>query len=101
MAEAVQPVVIVYGATPSGPTVRWHRSVRDAAHMNAALSVSRHGVAVVGYLTDVPDEWVAAAKAAYRALLDGADVSHLATHRAQFPGGGGTLVPVRAAEGQP
>ena len=62
--------------------------------MRAAVTASKDGVVVPGYLNEVPDEWVAAAQATYRALKDGQDVSHLATHRSQFPNGGGLLEPV-------
>jgi hypothetical protein len=90
------PVVVVLDNTLSGVMVRWFSSLGDANNNRAALTATARGVVVSAYLTGVPDEWVAAARAAHRALKDGADVSHLATHRSRFAGGGGPLDPVEA-----
>lgn len=94
-----QPVVTVAERTPDGIMVRWHRTVGDARTMNPVLTATQLGVMVSTYVTDVPDEWLAAAKAAHQALKGGSDeqlaaVSRLATHRNRFPGGGGPLDPV-------
>lgn len=91
-----QPVVTVLENTPGGTLVRWFRSLGDARNQAYVLvaTAGRVFLGGGGDLTDVPDEWIAAARAAHRALADGADVSHLATHRSRFPGGGGPLEPV-------
>lgn len=89
-----QPVVTVIGNSPDGTMVRWHHTPDDARNMRAVLIATREGVLVYEFLTEIPDEWVAAAKAAHRALVAGADVSHLATHRTRFPGNSGPLEPV-------
>jgi hypothetical protein len=95
MAEPTPPVVTIFENTiGGGPAVRWHRTLDDARQMRAVVVASRQGVSIPGYLTDVPDEWVSAARAAHRAIRDSADVSHLATHRSRFEGGGGPLDPV-------
>lgn len=88
--HAAPPVVTVLDKTLDGAMVRWSRTVDDAREMLAVLVATREGVKVGPrvYLTEIPEEWVAAAKAAYRALADGAGVSHLATHRYRFQGGG-------------
>lgn len=107
MADPAPPVVIVLDRPAThGTLVRWFRSLDDARNQRHVLAVTIGGV-TLGYgelggvlsLTDVPDEWIATARAAHRALKDGADVSHLATHRHRFDGGGGPLDPVEAPEG--
>lgn len=90
------PVVTVLDNTPAGTLVRWFRNLDDARNQGHSLAATSGGVSLGGGvdLTDVPDEWIAAARAAHRALKDGVDVSHLATHRSRFPGGSGPLDPV-------
>ena len=98
MSES-KPVVTVVERTPEGTQVRWHHTLDDAVHMQPILVVTVGGVSLgTGWhLADVPPEWLAAAQDAYRALRNGTDVSHLATHRSRFPGGGGPLDPVEGA----
>lgn len=91
-----QPVITVNTTVMDGQVVRWHRSVSDATIYRPVISASRQGVAVhAEYLTDVPDEWVAAAREAYAELKAnrGADLRSLATHVHRGPSNG-PLVPV-------
>lgn len=90
------PVVTVLGNALGGAMVRWHRNLDDARNMRPMLTATPDGVEIGGgwLLTSIPDEWVAAAKAAHRALKDGEDVSGLATHRGRFGDSGGPLDPV-------
>lgn len=94
------PVVTVNATIMDGQVARWYRTVADAQNMSPVLSASRNGVMVhASYLTGIPDEWVAAAKAAHRELVASrsADVRRLATHRNEGFGNG-PLVPVSPAE---
>lgn len=85
------PVVTVTATVIDGTVVRWHRSLTAAANHRPAVSASRSGVCVHDrYLTDVPEDWLTAARAVYEALRFDRDayVGHLATHRPQgFPNG--------------
>lgn len=85
------PVITVKATVFDGTVVRWHRSLTAAENHHPFLSASRNGVMVHGeYLTDIPDELVAAARAAYEELRRNhdADLKHLATHRNRgFPNG--------------
>jgi hypothetical protein len=93
--SAADPVVTV-----NASVVRWHRTVADAQNVNPVLSASRNGVTVhAEFLTGIPDEWVATAKAAYRELAArrDADVRRLATHR-NDGFSNGPLVPVLPSE---
>lgn len=91
-----KPVVTVVERTPEGTQIRWHHTLDDAVHMRPVLVATAGGVSLGAgrHLADAPPEWLAAAQAAHRTLRDGADVSHLATHRSRFPGGGGPLTAV-------
>lgn len=78
------PVITVTATVMDGQVARWHRTVEDAAINRVVVSASRNGVAVhAQYLTDVPPEWIDAAKAAHAELAAdrSADVRSLATHR--------------------
>lgn len=78
------PVITVTHTIMDGQVARWYRSVDAATHHSPVLSASRNGVMVhAEYLTNVPQEWVDAATAAYRELATdrNADVRSLATHR--------------------
>jgi dihydrodipicolinate synthase/N-acetylneuraminate lyase len=78
------PVITVTATVMDGQVARWYRSVEDATIHRAVLSASRSGVSVYAeFLTDVPQEWIDAAKAAHAELAAdrNADVRHLATHR--------------------
>lgn len=98
MAEP--PVITVTATVMDGQVVRWHRTVQAAATMRPEVSASRNGVAVhAQYLTDVPPEWVDAAKAAHSVMRCNrqADMRILATHINQGPSNG-PLVPVEQKE---
>lgn len=85
------PVVTVTTTVMDGTVVRWHRDVQAAQTMRPVLSACREGVLVHGgYLTAIPDEWVAAARQAHELLARNphADLSHLATHRHRGPSNG-------------
>lgn len=91
-----QPVITVSATLMDGQVVRWHRSVSDATIHRPVISASRNGVAVhAEYLTDVPDEWVSAAREAHATLKRNrsADLRSLATHVNRGPSNG-PLVPV-------
>jgi hypothetical protein len=99
------PVVTVLHNTPYGVMVRWFRDLDGARNQQAQLTATIAGV-FVGIpstsswisLTDIPDSWLAAARAAHETLKAGGDVSGLATHQSRFPGGGGPLDPVTPDE---
>ncbi len=77
------PVVLV-GDAGAGTEVRWFRSLEQAAYPGSAVVIANQsGVVVRGYVTDVPDAWLAAAVAVHRRLAadPAADVSDAATHR--------------------
>lgn len=85
------PVVTVTTTVMDGTVVRWHRSVYAAQTMSPEVSASRKGVRIhAAYLTEVPAEWVDAARAAHEVLAQNrvADLSHLATHRHRGPSNG-------------
>jgi hypothetical protein len=77
-------VITVTHTVMDGQVARWYQSVEGATYNQPVLSASRNGVSVhAEYLTSIPEDWVAAAKAAYLELAEGphADVRRLATHR--------------------
>lgn len=94
------PVITVTATVMDGQVARWHRTVEAATIHRAMLSASRNGVSVhAEYLTDVPQEWIDAARAAHAELAAdrGADMRRLATHRNRGFGNG-PLVPVETTE---
>ena len=76
------PVITVTPTVMDGQVVRWYRSETAAENACEVLSASRNGVMARGYLTEIPDEWIAAAKDVYETLRSNrdADARHLATH---------------------
>jgi hypothetical protein len=95
------PVITVTATVMDGQVVRWHRTVDAATNHRPVLSASRNGVAVhAEYLTDVPREWIDAAKAAHASLTASrnADMRHLATHQNRGFSNG-PLEPVEKTEG--
>lgn len=96
------PVITVTATLMDGQVVRWHRSVDDASIHRSVLSASRSRVGVSAEdLTDVPDEWIAAARAAHTELKTNrsADLRRLATHVNRGPSNG-PLVPITDEETQ-
>jgi hypothetical protein len=97
------PVILVGGTVMSGTVVRWYRSVADAEIHRPVLEAARRGVNLgpTEYLTDIPDEWIAAARDAHQQLVADrhADLSHLATHRHGRGLLNGPLEPVDRGEG--
>jgi hypothetical protein len=90
-----EPVITVTATLMDGQVVRWYRSVEDATIHRSVLSASRSRVGVsVEDLTDVSDEWIAAARAAHAELKASrsADLRRLATHGHRGPSNG-PLVP--------
>ena len=95
------PVITVTPTVMDGAVVRWYRSLHAAQHHRPTLSASRDGVTVhARFLTDIPDQWIDAAKRAHRTLADvhGADLDYLATHRHRGVLNG-PLEPVSLSEG--
>lgn len=96
------PVVTVTRTITHGTCVRWYASLDAAVHQAVWLTASREGVAVGHgvYLTDIPAAWVQAATQAHKTLSADrdADMTHLATHRNRFAGGGGPLEPVERGD---
>lgn len=82
MADA--PVVTVTQTIMDGTVVRWYESEATFEYGREMVSASRNGVMVPRYLNAVPDDVLAAARDAWRALSKGRDVGHLATHRITF-----------------
>lgn len=80
-----QPVIMVKTTLMDGPVLRWYRNIDAATIHRGVLSASRNGVLVENgeYLTNVPPEWVHAARTVHAVLSADprADVSHMATHR--------------------
>ncbi len=95
--ERTDPVVVVTAGRPGhGQQVRWFLNVEDATRpAGARLTATARGVAVAGYLTDVPDGWVDAAVRAHRRLHADprVDLQGMATHYNRGPSNG-PLVPV-------
>lgn len=76
------PIVTVTPTIQDGAVVRWYASESAVEYGREKLSASRNGVIVYGYLHEVPQPWLDAARTAYEQLsLNGrADMKHLATH---------------------
>lgn len=78
-------IVTVTPTIGDGTVVRWYADSAplDALSHIAMVSASRNGVIVSGYLHEVPDDVMAAARDTYETLRRNrdADVRHLATHR--------------------
>jgi hypothetical protein len=94
------PVITCNVTIMDGQVVRWHRDTRAAENHRPALSASRNGVAVhETYLSDIPTDWLDAARAAYEELAGdrNADLRRLATHRVENLGAG-PLVPIAPGE---
>ena len=91
------PVVVVTPGRPGhGQQVRWFLNVEEATRpAGARLVATARGVAVGGYLTDLPGGWVDAAVRAHRRLHADprTDLRPMATHYNRGPANG-PLVPV-------
>ncbi|MBM0235940.1 hypothetical protein JNW88_00360 [Micromonospora sp. ATA32] len=78
-------IVTVTPTIGDGTVVRWYHDSAplDALSHIATVSASRNGVLISGYLHEVPDDVMAAAKEVWQQLQrdHNADVQHLATHR--------------------
>ena len=94
MTEATDPVVTVANTRSHGQVVRWFRDL-PAAHYpaSAPLTADARGVAVSGYLTDLPPGWVEAAVRAHDTLKanPAADLTMMATHVNRGPSNGPLL----------
>lgn len=96
-----EPVITVTMSV-DGQVVHWHQTVSAATNHRPTISASRNGVAVhAEYLTNIPEDWVTAAKTAYNELRRNrqADLRHLATHRHGHGLMNGPLEPVEKEEG--
>lgn len=78
-------IVTIAPTIGDGTVVRWYHDSAplDALPHIATVSASRNGVLVSGYLHEVPEDVMAAARDTYETLRRNrdADVRHLATHR--------------------
>lgn len=74
-------VVTVTPTIQDGTVVRWFTSLADAEDCEPVVSASRNRV--VQHRDPVPEAWLVAAEAVWKALRSNpdADMRHLATHR--------------------
>lgn len=88
-------VVLVATIRDVGTVVRCFRDVWSAERNHTVLSVSHLGISIHGYLNEIPDKWLADARAAYDALVVDkfADLAELATHT-NSKVSNGPLVPI-------
>ncbi|MEU4804312.1 hypothetical protein [Actinosynnema sp. NPDC023587] len=85
-----------------GTVVRWFPDLNSAQIQRPWICASHHGVRVGPsvYLTEIPDDVVDAARAAWRELTSGrgGDLAYLATHRSRTVPNG-PLIPVEDTDG--